>query len=79
MRLRVKVRAKARQNRVEPAGEGCYKVWVKAVPEQGKANAAVIGAIGEYLRIPKSRIKIRSGQTSSLKVLEIDSFERGGV
>ena len=46
-------------------------MWVKAVPKKGKANEAVIEAMSEHLGVPKSRISLVTGQTSSRKVLEI--------
>ena len=67
----MKVKAKARQERVEKVSEGQYKVWVKAAPEKGKANEAVVEALSECLGIPKSRIKIVSGQTSTQKTFEV--------
>ena len=72
MRLRVKVKVRAKQDRAERSIDGSYKVWVKAVPENGKANRAVIGVLSEHLNISKSKISMLSGQTSSEKVLEID-------
>ena len=71
MRIQVKVKAKARQPRVEKVAEGRYKVWVKEPPERGQANEAVAGALGEFLGVPRSQIKMVSGQTWSQKVFEI--------
>lgn len=71
MKVRVKVRARAKENRVELTEDGSYKIWVKAVPENGKANQAIIHVLSEFLNIQKARISIHSGHTSSQKVLEI--------
>ena len=77
MRLKVKVRSRARQDRVERMGDGSYKIWVRAVPENGRANRAVIEALSGHLGIPKSGISILSGQSSSEKVLEINQKIEG--
>ena len=70
MRIQVKVKAKAKQEKVEKVSEGQYKVWVKAVPEKGRANEAVIEALSVFLEIPKSNIRLMSGQTSAQKTFE---------
>ena len=71
MKIQVKVKARAKQERVEKIAEGEYKVWVRAVPEKGKANEAVIEVLSEFLDAPKSSISLVSGQTSSQKVFEV--------
>ena len=71
LKIQLKVKARAKERRVEKVAEGRYKVWVKAVPERGKANEAVIEAMSEHLGVPKSRISLVMGQTSSRKVLEV--------
>ncbi len=76
-RISVKVTPKASKPKVEKDllldkhGNEQFKVWVNAVPEDGKANKAMIEILSEFLDIPKSRIKIISGETNRNKVLEI--------
>ena len=71
MKISVKVKARARQEKVEKVSEGQYKVWVKAAAEKGKANQDVIKALSEHLKVPKSRIAIVSGHASSQKIIEV--------
>jgi uncharacterized protein YggU (UPF0235/DUF167 family) len=47
-------------------------VQVTAAPEKGKANAAVVDVLAEALDLPKSALRIVSGETSPLKTVEID-------
>jgi uncharacterized protein (TIGR00251 family) len=47
-------------------------VRVKAVPEDGKANAAVIALLAKALRLPKSAIAVTAGHTARQKTLSID-------
>lgn len=47
------------------------KIRLAAPPVDGKANAALIGFLAEVLRLPKSAITLKSGQTSRRKVLEV--------
>lgn len=70
MRIQVKVKARAKGNKVERVSDTQYKIRVKAVPENGKANQAVIEVLSEYLKLPKSRLEIISGHTSANKVIE---------
>jgi uncharacterized protein len=44
---------------------------VTAPPDKGKANEALIVLVARALEIPKSNVKIVSGDTSRLKTLEI--------
>ncbi len=71
MKIKVKVKARAKVERVEMVGDDLYKIWVKAVPENGKANEAVIKALSTYLGIPRSFVSILSGHTSFDKIIEI--------
>lgn len=71
MIIRVKVKPQSSQSRVEKVSGNEYRVWVHASPEKGKANRAVIELLSKYLNIPKSRLKIKKGETNRLKFLEI--------
>ena len=52
--------------------DGCVKVRLAAPPVDGAANAALIEFVAERLRVPKSRVRIVTGQTSRRKVVEVD-------
>ncbi len=83
MKILVKVKASAKKEMVERAGEPAmntrntkilmdfYIVWVKEPAVDGKANEAVVRAIANHLKVPTSKIKIKSGRESRQKVLEI--------
>ena len=57
----------------EQASDGSehLKARVRAVPEDGKANAALVALLSDMLAVPKSAIRIASGATSRLKRVEI--------
>jgi uncharacterized protein YggU (UPF0235/DUF167 family) len=55
---------------IDPAGEMTIYVRERAV--DGKANAAVIRVLAEYLDMPRSRIELVSGATGRLKRFRID-------
>lgn len=58
---------------VETMSDGrlVLKVRVRAVPEDGKANAALVELIARSLRVPRSAVTVAAGNTSRLKTLEI--------
>ncbi|GHF14210.1 UPF0235 protein [Kordiimonas sediminis] len=76
VRLHIKLTPKAAQDkldRLEQADDGSVRmrVTVTAVPEKGKANAALIKLLSKKLALPKSRIQIIAGEQSRLKTLMI--------
>lgn len=54
-------------------GDMALKARVSAVPENGKANKALIALIAKALRVPKSAISLISGETSRKKILRLDT------
>jgi uncharacterized protein (TIGR00251 family) len=77
IRLAVKVTPKASADRIQgwaedEEGERVLKIAVTAVPEDGKANKAVIALLAKRLKLPKSAIAIAQGETSRRKTLLID-------
>lgn len=71
MRIFVKVKANAKEEKVEKIGENNFKVRVNAPPVDGKANQAAIKLLAVYFDVPPSQVKIISGHTSRQKVFEI--------
>ena len=52
-------------------GTEVLRVRVKAVPDKGKANAAVLVLVAKALGVSKSSISMISGDTSRLKTLAV--------
>jgi uncharacterized protein (TIGR00251 family) len=72
MKITVKVKPNAKENKVEEMGKNQYRVKVKAPPKENKANQEVIETLAEYFRIPKSRVSILAGLKSSQKIMKIE-------
>ncbi len=53
-------------------GHAFLKARVSAVPEDGKANKALIALLSKKLRVPKSSVSFVSGETARKKILRID-------
>lgn len=73
LQVRVTPKAKSKRVKKEIAEDGSvyYKVYVTVVPEDGKANQAVIELLAEALDLPKSSLKITHGLTSRDKTIQI--------
>lgn len=74
--LKVRLTPSARIEQISgvfQSSEGnCYlKISVRAVPENGNANGALIKLLSKFLGIAKNEIKLINGQTSRLKTLSI--------
>ncbi len=51
---------------------GCVlRVKVRALPDKGKANQAVLHLLSKWLKIPKSSFELTSGARSKLKTIKI--------
>lgn len=70
--LSIRVTPKASANRIAVTEDGKHlRVYVTTVPEDGKANAAVIKLLAKALGLPKSALHIVSGETSRDKVIAV--------
>ena len=67
----VRVTPRAKQNKVVENGDS-LRVYTTIVPENGRANDAVVELLSKHFDVAKSRIKIVRGQTSRDKVIAID-------
>lgn len=45
---------------------------VSAIPEDGRANAALVLLVAKAVGLPKSRVAIVAGQTSRVKTLRLE-------
>jgi uncharacterized protein (TIGR00251 family) len=71
MKVFVFVKTKAREDKVEKIDENHFKVKVKELPVDGKANKKVLRLVADYFKVPLSNITITSGYKSSKKRIEI--------
>ena len=55
--------------------DGTYKIELKAIPVEGKANEELIRFLSKLLGISKSKIYITSGIRSKNKLVNVDLNE----
>ncbi len=76
MTLHLRVTPNAGADRIDGTelrddGSAVLRVRVTAVPDKGKANAAVIVLLAKALGVPKSAVTLVAGDTARLKTVEI--------
>lgn len=71
MKISVKVKPQAKQDKVEKKSEHAYVVWVKAKAVEGKANQAVVKVLSDYFDIAKSKIVLIKGKRARDKIFEV--------
>jgi uncharacterized protein (TIGR00251 family) len=76
LRLKLRVTPNAGRDMIEgferlADGTEVLRLRVAAVPDRGKANAAVVALLAKALHVPRSAITLVSGETARLKTVEI--------
>ena len=71
MKIFVKVKTNAKKALVEKTGADTFCVAVCEQAKDGKANQAIIRALGKYLDVAPSHIIIVRGHAAKTKTLEI--------
>ena len=52
--------------------DGILKAYVKAAPDKGKANKALVELIAREYKVKKSRVRVITGEKSRNKVIEVN-------
>ncbi len=71
MKIFVKVKPGAKEEKIEKINESHFSVWVKEPPAQGRANVAIMRVLADYFSVAQSQVKLVSGFSSKQKVFEI--------
>ena len=58
-------------DRMERQEDGTYIIYIRARAHEGEANAALINLLAKTFDVPKTTIKIKSGASSRLKLIEL--------
>jgi len=73
MRIHLKVFPKASREEIVEK-DGIVKAYVKAAPDRGKANKALIALVAREYKVKKKDVVITSGQTGRNKTLEVSGI-----
>lgn len=61
------------------AGRSLLKARVAAPPIEGEANAALVKLLARALGLPRGAVRIASGETARVKIIEIDGLDEAEV
>ncbi|MDO8654932.1 MAG: DUF167 domain-containing protein [bacterium] len=71
MKVFVKAKPNAKEERIEKIDEMHFLVAVKEPPVQGRANKAITKALAVYFNVPVFGVRLVSGFSSKQKTFEI--------
>jgi uncharacterized protein (TIGR00251 family) len=72
MKISVKAKPAAKEEKVEQIDDVNFTVSVKEPPVQGRANAAIAKALAQHFKVSNSQVKLVSGFASKQKIFEIN-------
>lgn len=72
MKIIIKAKPGAKEDKIEKVDEANYTVYVKAPPIDGKANAAILKLLANHFDVSQSLIEIISGHMARVKVVQIN-------
>jgi uncharacterized protein len=70
--LTVQVKPNARVQKISQLDDGTWVIHLKSAPTEGKANQELVALIAQRFGVPKAQVKLKSGQTSRFKRVEIE-------
>lgn len=71
----VRLSPRSAKNIILDYEKGVWHVWVTAPPVNGAANTALIALLSDLTGVPKTSIRIVSGQSSRIKRVEWQTLE----
>ncbi|MFH1611945.1 MAG: DUF167 domain-containing protein [bacterium] len=71
MLIKVKVFPSAGKSEIFKKSEDSFEIWVKEKPIQGRATQAVVKALSDFLKIPRSNIRLIKGGKIRNKIFEV--------
>lgn len=78
-RLKVRVIPNARKSEFSGYREDEHVLRLNAPPSEGKANRAALEFVSEFFDVPRTAIRLVSGEKSRHKVFEILGLKEGDI
>jgi len=70
--LQIKVKPQSRVSALTQSEDGQWLAQIKSLPVDGKANEELIALVAKQFGCAKSKVSIKSGAASRLKLVRID-------
>ncbi|MFZ1080813.1 MAG: DUF167 domain-containing protein [Candidatus Kryptoniota bacterium] len=71
MYIKVKVHPSSKENEIIKKNEDSFEIFVRAKPVDGKANEAVMDLLAEFLKVPRSKVRLLKGSLTRNKIVEL--------
>ena len=71
MKLKVKVKPNAKQQKIEVNDDGSWLIHLRSAPMDGKANRELIKLLAKHFNVTQGDILIKMGLNSRDKIIEI--------
>ena len=78
-RVTVKVHPRAKRTAVTGRFGEAYKLDLAAPPVDGKANDECVQFFAELAGVPRSRVRIVTGQAGRMKVVEVEGLAQADL
>jgi len=69
--IKIRVIPNAKRLEVIELDDGWLKIKLNSPAEGGRANKALISILSKHYNLPKSKIKIISGEKSRIKIIKL--------
>jgi uncharacterized protein len=69
--IAIRLTPRAARDAVDGVKQGQLHARVRAVPEDGRANTALVQLVADEIGVPKSTVSVTAGKTSRLKTVLI--------
>ena len=79
MILHLRAKPNARANQLLVAPDGAVTVRLKAPPQEGQANAALLVFLAEVFGTSKSQVELLSGHTAPYKKVELLDIDEAAL
>lgn len=79
LRLRLRVKPGGRADRLIGPFDGALKLEVRAAPERGRANDAVVRLLADRLGLSRSDVEVVAGVTSQDKAVSLRGLDAAEV
>lgn len=69
--IAIRLTPRAARDAIDGVKQGALHARVRAVPEEGRANTALVELVADEIGVPKSTVSVTAGKTSRLKTVLI--------